>query len=393
MRVLLLTHSFWPDASPPQRRWGAFTRVFAAAGHEVDVITPQVCDVDHVKCASGQAPPDGVRVHRYRSIHKPHTMAGKLVKHVLDAISSVPRALRTPKPDVVIATVPAIPTLVVGFLVSRLRRVPFVLDLRDAWPDLLKDSQVLRGLWLEPVVSRVLKYMIDRSDLVVTVTQGFARRLASSGTRKTATVSNGVEVEKYETDLRPVPRGDKLRVLYLGNLGRSQGLDLVIRAAGMMKHDVELRIVGQGTEKTRMEWLAAQLGVQVEFRDPVYGPRVLEHYVWADTCLVTLRADWNSFEHTIPSKLYELLLLNRHITGLVKGEAAQMIAGSGAGHIVEQSQEALSRHFRALHSERSLLEIGQAGSEWVRQYASLSALGERYLQEISKLTEPRGSTK
>lgn len=393
MRVLLLTHSFWPDASPPQRRWGVFTRVFVAAGHEVDVITPKVRCAEHVNCASAQAPPIGVRVRRYRTIHKPHTMAGKLTKHVLDAISSVPRALRSPRPDVIIATVPALPTLVVGFLVSRLRRVPFVLDLRDAWPDLLKDSQVLRYSWFEPLVSRILKYMIDRSDLVVTVTQGFARRLASSGTRKIVTISNGVEVEKYETDLQLIPRGEKLRVLYLGNLGRSQGLDLIIRAAGALKHDVELRIVGQGTEKTRMEWLAARLGVEVEFREPVYGPRVLENYAWADTCLVTLRADWNSFEHTIPSKLYELLLLNRHITGLVKGEAAEIIEGSGAGHIVEQSQEALSEHFRVLHSERSLLEIGEAGSEWVRKHASLSALGERYLQEISRYTEPRGNTK
>ncbi|WP_431711871.1 glycosyltransferase family 4 protein [Glutamicibacter uratoxydans] len=387
MRILLLTHSFWPDISPPQRRWGVFTREFATTGHQVDVVAPKVFDQNLIKISQRLAPPEGVTVHRYPSISKPSTMVGKLTKHALDALRSIPTALRTSKPDVVIATVPAIPTLAVGYLVSRLRRVPFIVDLRDAWPDLLQDSQVLRFPWLEPLVSRVLTFMIHRSDLVVTVSEGFSRKLASEGARKAITISNGVDIDRYGMDLLATQRGERLRVLYLGNLGRSQGLDLVIRAAAMAGNKVQLRIVGQGTENSSLQELAAELGVEVDFRDPAYGPSVLDNYAWADTCLVTLRSDWDSFEHTIPSKLYELLFLDCHITGLVKGEAAAIIRASGSGQVVEQSEHALAQHLLKLHAERDLLTTGHAGSEWVRRNAALPALGQQYLREIKILTD------
>ncbi|WP_396278362.1 glycosyltransferase family 4 protein [Glutamicibacter creatinolyticus] len=387
MRILLLTHSFWPDISPPQRRWAVFTREFASADHLIDVVAPRVFDQNLIKISQRSAPPAGVTVYRYPSIGKPGTMVGKLLKHAIDALRSIPTALRTPKPQVVIATVPAIPTLAVGYLISRIRRTPFVVDLRDAWPDLLQDSQVLRIAWLEPLVSRILTFMIHRSDLVVTVSEGFAQKLTSEGERKAITISNGVDIDRYGMELLATQRGEKLRVLYLGNLGRSQGLDLVIRAAALAEGKVQLRIVGQGTEKNSLQELAAGLGVDVDFRDPVYGPSVLDNYAWADTCLVTLRSDWDSFEHTIPSKLYELLFLDRHITGLVKGEAAEIIRASGSGHVIEQSHQALAEHFLSLYSERSRLTTGRAGSQWVGRNAALPTLGQRYLRELKRLTD------
>lgn len=387
MRILLLTHSFWPDISPPQRRWGVFTREFASAGHQIDVVAPKVFDQNLIKISQRLAPPVGVTIYRYPSISKPGTVLGKLVKHAVDALRSIPTALQTPKPQVVIATVPAIPTLAVGYLVSRLRRTPFVVDLRDAWPDLLQDSQFIRVAWLEPLVSRLLTFMIHRSDLTVTVSEGLAQKLTSEGARKAITISNGVDIDRYGMELLATQRGEKLRVLYLGNLGRSQGLDLVIRAAALAEGKVELRIVGQGTEKNSLQDLAAGLGVDVDFRNPVYGPSVLDNYAWADTCLVTLRSDWDSFDHTIPSKLYELLFLDRHITGLVKGEAAEIIRASGAGHVIEQSHQALAEHFLSLYSERSRLTTGLAGSQWVRRNAALPALGQQYLRELKRLTD------
>lgn len=387
MRILLLTHSYWPDVSPPQRRWSAFTRVFAESGHDVDVVAPKVLDEHITTWQSRPEPPLGVSIHRYPSFRKPYTMWGKLVKHLMDAIRSVPTALATPKPQVVIATVPSLPTLAVGYTISLLRRVPFVVDLRDAWPDLLQDSQVLRFSWLEPIVSRVLTFMIHRSNLVVTVSEGLALKLESEGARRSVSISNGVDADHYGLDIVSMPRGNKLRVLYLGNLGRSQGLELAVRAVAKIKDKVELRIVGQGTERQNLESLALQLGVDVDFRNPVYGPRVADNYAWADTCLVSLRADWESFEHTIPSKLYELLLLDRHITGLVRGEAAEIIRSSGAGQVVDQDEKHLVNHFHLLHADRDLLKTGHTGSNWVRQHASLTKLGRRYLTELGQLTQ------
>ncbi|GAB3621498.1 hypothetical protein GCM10027417_27600 [Glutamicibacter endophyticus] len=163
---------------------------------------------------------------------------------------------------------------------------------------------------------------------------------------------------------------------------------MVIRAISEMSDIVELRIVGQGTEESALKSLASDLGVPVDFRPSVYGRSVLDNYEWADTCLVSLRPDWKSFDHTIPSKLYELMYLNQHITGLVKGEAADIISTAEAGSVVPQNQKALSAYFWQLYLDRSLMQTSGSGRKWVEDHASLRSLGDRYLAELLKLVEP-----
>ena len=314
-------------------------------------------------------------------------MIGKVLKHSMDALRSIPVSLGGARPDVIIATVPALPTLVVGYLASRLRRVPFVVDLRDAWPDLLRESQVLRWGWLEPLISRILAFLVRRSDLLVTVTNGLATKMRLKGAAHVVTVPNGVEIGRPEMIVPQVPRGDKLRVLYLGNLGRSQGLDLIVEAMRELQEKVSLRIVGHGTEKIALSELATQLGVEVDFREPVYGSEVLENYAWSDTSIVALRPDWPSFDHTVPSKLYELLYLDQHVTGLVRGEAAGIIIASGAGIVVPQSVEDLVNHLNTLIENPEMLSTNGGGSRWVRENASLRDSGRNYAQLLQSVVK------
>lgn len=386
LKIMLLTHSFSPEISPPQRRWSIFVDEFASLGHEINVVTPSP------QGTTSDIRPDLlsnplITISRYPSRRRSRTMIGKVLKHSVDALRSFPVSLSGPRPDIIIATVPALPTLVIGYLASRLRRVPFVVDLRDAWPDLLRESQVLRWSWLEPLVSRCLAFLVRRSDVLVTVTNGLATKMRLKGAVNVVAVPNGVEIDRPEMVVPQVPRGDKLRVLYLGNLGRSQGLDLLVKAMKQLQDKVTLRIVGQGTEKIALAELATELGIDVDFREPVYGAQVLENYAWADTSIVALRSDWPSFDHTVPSKLYELLYLDQHVTGLVRGEAAGIINASGAGTVVSQSVEALVSHLSELIENPELLLTKGGGSHWVRENASLRESGRRYSQLLQSVVK------
>lgn len=378
---MLLTHSFSPEISPPQRRWSIIVDELASLGHQVNVVapTPQSTNID-VRPDLLSNPL--ISVKHYPARPRSKTMLGKILKHGLDALRSIPASLSGPKPDVIIATVPALPTLIVGFIASRIRRVPFVVDLRDAWPDLLHESKVLRWAWLEPLISKCLAFLVSRSDMLVTVTKGLAIKMRQKGTANVVTISNGVEVGRPEMVVPGVERGKKLRVLYLGNLGRSQGLSLLIRAAAELSEKVSLRIVGHGTEKTMLVNLAAELGVDVDFREPVYGSEVLNNYAWADTCVVSLRPDWPSFDHTVPSKLYELLYLDQHVTALVRGEAAGIVRSSHSGSVISQTVEALVDHFNALIEWPDLKQTNGGGSRWVRKNASLRESGKKYAQVL-----------
>ncbi|MGP5025560.1 glycosyltransferase family 4 protein [Glutamicibacter ardleyensis] len=382
MKIMLLTHSFSPEISPPQRRWSVIADELAKLGHEIAVVTPQPRG-SSIQGDCTFIDNQRIQIKRYKSLRKSRTMVGKVLKHGVDAVLSLPAALKSSRPDVVIATVPALPTLIVGYAVSRIRGVPFVVDLRDAWPDLLRESQVLKWGWLEPMVSHALSYLVKRSDLLVTVTSGLAVKMRHNGVKNVATIPNGVETERPEVPIENEPRTEGLRVLYLGNIGRSQGLETLIQAANILGNAISLRIVGNGTEKRRLADLADELNVNVDFREPVYGDLVLENYAWADTCVVSLRPDWPSFDHTVPSKLYELLYLDRHITGMVRGEAAGIISAAESGEVVGQSASELAEYLTNLAANPDKLKTYNHGSHWVKQNASLRDSAKDYAKLLS----------
>ncbi|GGJ60489.1 glycosyltransferase family 4 protein [Glutamicibacter ardleyensis] len=391
MKIMLLTHSFSPEISPPQRRWSVIANELAKLGHEVTVVAPQPRR-NLVQDTTPSTDDERIHVKRYKSLRKPKTMLGKMLKHGVEAVLSLPAALKETPPDVVIATVPALPTLIVGYAVSKIRGIPFVVDLRDAWPDLLRESQVLKWRWMEPIVSHMLAYLVKQSDLLVTVTRGLAVKMRLNGVKNVATISNGVELERPVSAIDREPRSGALRVLYLGNIGRSQGLETLIQAAKSLGDDISLRIVGNGTEKRRLVELSEELDVKVDFREPVYGDQVLENYAWADTCVVSLRPDWPSFDHTVPSKLYELLYLDRHITGMVRGEAAGIIIAAESGEVVGQTVPALVEYLANLAANPDKLKTNNHGSRWVKKNASLRDAAQAYAQLLNDVVTRVGKS-
>ncbi len=393
MRVQLITHSYLPERTPPQRRWAAFVEAFRDAGWDVDVVVPQA-DPGHVPgggqgAATSATPAADARrsEHGERILRTPRipalgaTRDGRFLGHVVHALAAIPVALRAERPDVLVVTVPALPTVVAGWTLSKLRRTPLVVEMRDAWPDLARDSGVSTGL-----LSRLMEYLVTgtqrSADLVVTVTQGFAERLSERGIRRVAVVGNGVPLSRIE----PVPAQDRepgeLNVLYLGNHGESQGLETVIRAAALVREGPEriaVRFVGSGTQRDALSALNDSLGSPVTMLDAVHGPGLQAQYTWADTCLVSLRPDWPSFDWTIPSKTYELLAVGRHVTGVVTGEAARVLEESGAASIVPADAASLADHWRHLAAHPESTAVDGRGRDWVHRHADLPELGRRFV--------------
>lgn len=382
-RVLLLTHSYAPEATPPARRWEAIVHGLVSEGWAVTVLAPEA--PGHV-ARSGRGD-HGETVLRTRS--RRGGVGGRNARFadaVLHALQCIPRGLVVPRPDVVVATVPALPTVVAGRALAVLRRLPLVLEMRDAWPDLARDAGLRSGP-LGRLMERIVGGAQRRADLVVTVTAGFAETLRGRGIAAVETLGNGVALDSIPALAPRERRPGELHVLYLGNHGESQGLERLVEAAARLRTSapgVRVRLVGSGTRREGLLELNRRLGEPVEMLDAAHGEAAREHYSWADTVVVCLRPDWASFLHTVPSKTYELLSIGRHVTAQVQGEAAAVVEAAGGGAVVGPTVDDLVAHLEALWADPASTRTASAARGWVARHADLSTIGHRYAELLSR---------
>nr|WP_277933343.1 glycosyltransferase family 4 protein [Micrococcus aloeverae] len=381
---MLVSHSYRPERTPPARRWGAVVAALRSAGWDVDVVAP-----GGVRPFAG---PDGE--HVLPTPRLPLGEAGRngrFAEAVVHALLAIPRGMATRRPDVVVATVPALPVVVPGVVLSRLWRRPLVLEMRDAWPDLAHEAGVHQGL-LGVAMERVVTGGQRAARLVVTVTDGFAETLRGRGVRVVRTLGNGVDLARLAVAPRRERAAGELHVLYLGNLGESQGLERLVEAAAALRAShpgVRVRIVGEGTRREDLEALDARLGGAAEILGPVAGEDVAAQYAWADTLVVALRADWPSFRHTVPSKTYEVLAVGRHVTGMVTGEAARTLEDAGGADVVGPRTEDLVAHLAALAADPARTDVGTGARAWVAAHADLRAVSARYERLLRALADAR----
>jgi glycosyltransferase involved in cell wall biosynthesis len=313
-----------------------------------------------------------------------NSRAARLVDQCFSALLSIPAGMLLRKPDVVIVTAPGLPSLAAGYALARLRGVPLIVEMRDAWPDLARDARLVQGS-VKSVVEHVVEFVQQRADLVVTVTEGFADTLRARGVRNVATVSNGLHLDAIPVLDAPELERPVFEALYLGNHGESQRLDVAIRASALVGDSMHLHMVGHGTQRPALEKLARELKAPVTFHAPLHGEAMMERYASADTCLVSLRDDWKSFETTVPSKTYEVLAVGRHVTAMVRGEAARIVTDAEAGDIVPSDPEAVAALWRSLAADRGRLVRNGDSRQWVKTHAEYEQLAGRYMELISEL--------
>lgn len=371
----------------------AMIKEFSAAGWEVDVVTP----VAHYpfgrrglpREAAGspfrtQTGPFKELIRRVPYLRHGNSRAARLLDQCYSALLSVPVGLLARRPDVVIVTAPSLPSLGAGYVLAKLRGVPLIVEMRDAWPDLARDARIIQGS-VKSVVERVVEFVQHRADLVVTVTDGFADTLRARDVRNVATISNGLHLEAIPVLDPPALDRPVFEALYLGNHGESQRLEVAVRASALVGNSMHLHMVGHGTRRPALERLAKDLLAPVTFHPPLHGDEMMERYASADTCLVSLRDDWKSFETTVPSKTYEVLAVGRHVTAIVRGEAARIVTDAEAGDIVASDPKSVAALWRDLAADRGRLVRNGNGRQWVKEHADYELLAGRYMEIIAEL--------
>jgi hypothetical protein len=379
VNIAYLCQYFPPEVSAPSARGIEMARVWRDAGHTVKVITAFPNHPRGVVPESYRGrrfmvePMEGLTVFRsYVYVTPNEGFFKRILNHLSFTASAIVQTLpRLGEVDVVVASSPSFFPVIAAWMISRVKRVPFVFEVRDLWPGIFVMLRVLKHGPILSVLEALETFLYRRAAHIVTVTLAFKRILIERGVPedKVTVITNGVDLKLFQ----PAPPNEALRsewgvagkfvALYLGTHGISQGLETHLAVAERLRDDPSFAFVfiGDGARKRDLVAMAESRGLSnVRFLDPVPKEQVPACYAAADVCFVPLR-DIPLFDSFIPSKIFEILGCARPIIGSVEGEPADLLKASGAARVV--SPEDVDGLVAALRAERD--EAGRVGRAMV----------------------------
>jgi len=294
---------------------------------------------------------------------------------------------------VVVVSSPTFFSILSGWLLARLKRARFVLDVRDLWPAIFVELGVLTNRRIIAVLERLELAAYAAADQVVVVSEGFRDNLIRRGVppEKVHTIRNGVDLGRFTPAGGSAGERDELRarlgagpddclVLYAGTHGISQGLTAIADAAALLdRRAIRFAFVGDGADKKRLARRVAELGLRNVLLLPgVPNAEMPALLAAADICLVPLRKV-PLFATFIPSKMFEYLAAGRAVIGSVAGEAAQILAAAAAVVVPPEDSGSLAAAITALAADPPLrTEIGRVGRAFVERHYDRAALALEY---------------
>ena len=254
----------------------------------------------------------------------------------------VNKYLKNQKYDYVVVSSPPIFVALTGYWLSKRKNANFILDIRDLWPDSVVSTGFLKKESLIYKFSKHLeKFLYNKATYITCVSKMMKEEITQSlKNDNVSIVYNGVsdkekhEVLKNNEFIKQDQNSNRVNITYTGNIGLVQGLDILIEAFEKMndkeRKKYQLNIIGDGVEKEKLESRVKESGLEEEivFWGSLPKEEALKKSMYADLLFLNLIQD-ETLEKTIPSKLFDYLLLNKPILSSIKGEGNQILEKLG----------------------------------------------------------------
>ena len=406
MRIVFFSHYYPPEVNAPASRTSEHCRVWAKAGQDVTVVT---CAPNHPR---GELYPgyknklwqretlDGVKVIRLWTSIAANSGFLRRTLNYLSYFAAATLALPfLPKADVVVSTSPQFFCGLVGLFARPLKRAPWVLEIRDLWPESIAAVGAMeRGLGFR-AVEALERLAYRRADAIVPVTRSFVAHIAERrGT------GDGIEVIRNGADLATFCRTDagadyrrqlgldgKFVATYVGTLGMAHGLRTLLDAAESLKGDPRFAFVlaGDGADRANLE--AERISRRLE-NVHILGQRPKSEMpaLWsASDAAVVLLKNTEAFKKVLPSKMMEAMAMERPIVLGVDGEARELLEEAGAGiAIPPEDAKALADALVRLANDRAeAAAFGSRGRAYVTENLDRAKLAARYLQLLEDVAD------
>lgn len=408
MRLILIHQAFSPPQQPGGTRHYELLRPLVHSGHSVTVVASNLVyrtgqRAVHERGLVSRHDLEGItvlRAYTYPSLHR--SFAWRVVSFISFMLTSVYAALRAGPADLIMGTSPPIFQAVSAWLVAWLRRRPFLLEIRDLWPEFAIDMGVLTNPVLIALSRWLERFLYARATHILVNSPAYRDYLQAKGISpaKITLIPNGVESDMFDPDARGEPireewnLDDCFVVTYAGALGLANDIPTILRAAHRLidRTDVRFLLVGDGKERPKLEALCSEMGLRnVIFTGIVPKSRMPQVLAASDACVATLK-NIPMFRTTYPNKVFDYMAAGRPTILAIDGVIRSVVEAAQGGIFVPPGDdEALACAVRSICEDRFRAQtLGKSARDYVVAHFDRGQHIEMFAALLERLAYRKG---
>jgi len=402
MKILLFSQHYPPDIGAHAFRMAALVKALLKKGHQVSAITtePHRYDMEEKIPFKKYEKDKKLEIYRIKGGKHNDKFWRRPINYIIFMVNSLVFSLKLKnreRYDLVFATSPPITSAVTAVICAFFKKTKFILEVRDLWPDTLVELKIFKNKLIITFLTYIEKLLYKRANSIIAISEDIKNRIISKGVNKDKVVvyTNGLDKE-FILENMDIKRKSALRkkyklpltktiISYVGNIGISQALKIMVKAAEKAGEDILFLIVGEGLEKKQLLKMREEkkLSKKIFFLNGMPRNKVVNIYQLSDILFLQLK-NLNIFEGAIPSKIFEYLGSGVPIIYGLNGVGGEVLKKSGNGiKIRPESDEDLIEAINIVKNEYDLyIKKAKKGRDFVSKYYLREEIMNDYVKFI-----------
>ena len=408
MRIVLFHQYFLGKNDPGGSRWNELTSFFSKKENFViDVLAGNIHyatgkQISLKLWSNKETVDENITLYRtwtYAGYNS--NFIGRVIGYLSYTFSSLIKSIMLKKPNIIIITSPSIFVGISAIILSKIKNVPFIIEVRDLWPE----SAVATGVLNNKVLLNILYWLEYKlyklSKKIIVLTPAFKDNIEARFPEfigKIEIITNGADFSIMNSDtqrkkIREQNQWNNKQVFaYFGAHGLANDLMQVIEVTKAMQQntDVLFVLIGDGMQKKSLQNKAKEYKLNnLQFIDSVPKNEVVNYINAADICMAILKKT-DTFKTVYPNKVFDYMSCNKPVLVTIDGITRTLIESAQCGLYSEPEnlQDFIKtvQKFSKMNKEQLLL-LGKNGFEYVKDHFDREKLAERYIEIIKDVVD------
>lgn len=403
MKMMLFHQYFLGKNDPGGSRWNQLTKYFTEHNDiSIDVMA------GNIHYATGEQVGEKTwynneKISEQITVHRTWTYSGynvnfvgRLIGYFSYVFSSLYRSLFLAKPDVIIVTSPSLFVGISAIALSKIKRVPFIFEVRDLWPESAVATGVLTNRHLINILYALEKSLYRNAKKIVALTPAFKENIERRFPEykdKIEVITNAADFDLMQPGIKEnwvrekYDWGDKKVFTYLGTHGVANDLMQVIEVAEVLKENKNILfvLIGDGMQKEQLKEKAKEYGLRnLQFIDSVPKEQIGDFINASDVCMAILKKT-DTFKTVYPNKVFDYMSCKKPSLVTIDGITRKLIEDADTGLYAEpENVESLKEKIHKFigMNEDEMQQMGENGFFFVQKNFDREKLAKKYLDII-----------